>query len=64
MLNYKSLNRKIFNSIPCKFFKIKMKLDQNNIKITKNPIYTKIDILKGGEITLKNKTFIFGKFLI
>jgi hypothetical protein len=60
MFLYSNTNRKLWNMIPKKYFKVKMKLDQNNIKIFKNPIYTKVDILKGGEINLNNKTFIFG----
>ena len=48
-------------NFPLRYFKIKMKLDYSNIQISKNPMYTKVIILKGGEINLKNKTFIFGK---
>jgi hypothetical protein len=61
MFIQRTLNRRFLNNITSKFFKIKMKLENNNINITKNPLYTKVDILKGGEINLKNKTFIFGK---
>ena len=61
MLVQKKLNAKGLINFPMRYFKIKMKLDRNNIQITKNPMFTKVSILNGGEINLKNKTFIFGK---
>jgi len=64
MLSQPTLKRKLICNIVYRTFKIKMKLDNNNINITKNPLYTKVDILKGGEINLKNKTFIFGKIIL
>jgi hypothetical protein len=48
-------------NFPLRYFKIKMKLDPSNIRISKTPMYTKVIILKGGEINLKTKTFIYGK---
>ena len=64
MLCQSTLKRKLLSNLTHRTFKIKMKLDNNNINITKNPLYTKVNILKGGEINLKNKTFIFGKIFL
>jgi hypothetical protein len=64
MLCQPTLRRKLLINLTHRTFKIKMKLNNNNINITKNPLYTKVDILKGGDINLKNKTFIFGKIFL
>ena len=61
LINKNVRSSRWFMNFPLRNFKIKMKLNQSNIQISKTPMYTKVTILKGGEINLKTKTFIYGK---
>ena len=61
LINKNVGSRRWLINFPLRYFKIKMKLDHSNIQISKTPMYTKVVILKGGEINLKTKTFIYGK---
>jgi hypothetical protein len=52
-----------FNKINKRFFKNKITLSVNDMDITKQQNFLKINIKKSEEVNFRNKSFIFGKLI-
>ena len=50
-----------FNKITKRFFRNKMTLSAGDMQVIKQQNFLKVNVKKGDEVNLKNKTFIFGK---
>jgi hypothetical protein len=59
----KSYVQGTFNKINKRFFKNKITLSVNDMDITKQQNFLKINIKKSEEVNFRNKSFIFGKLI-